>query len=224
MTRGTGAPSMTQTSPQEPRYPAAMAEPTTPLLTDRFQRAFAFASQVHATQVRKGTTIPYLAHLMSVAALVLEHGGSEDAAIAGLLHDTIEDSPDGNAIEALIRHDFGDHVADIVLGCSDAIGTAGQAKPPWRDRKAAYLAHLAAEQDPDVLLVSACDKLHNARSVLADLRAVGPALWDRFSEKDPGAQIWYYQSLADSYADRVPAGLSDELNRVVAKIRSLAGC
>jgi (p)ppGpp synthase/HD superfamily hydrolase len=207
-----------------PGYSAAMAEPTAPLLTDRFQRAFAFASQIHATQVRKSTTIPYLAHVMSVAALVLEHGAGEDAAIAGLLHDTGEDSPDGTSTEAAIRHDFGDHVADVVLGCSDAIDAADQAKPPWRQRKTAYLEHLAAEDDPDVLLVSACDKLHNARAILADLRVLGPALWDRFNEKDPAAQVWYYQSLADSYPGRVPASLDVELTRVVAEIRSLSGC
>jgi GTP pyrophosphokinase len=201
-----------------------MAEPTAPLLTDRLQRAFAFASQIHATQVRKGTTVPYLAHVMSVAALVLEHGGREDAAIAGLLHDAVEDSADGAGTETAIRLDFGDHVADIVLGCSDAIGVAGQAKQPWRERKTAYLRRLAAEQGPDVLLVSACDKLHNARTILADLRVIGPALWDRFNEKDPAAQVWYYQSLADSYAGRVPASLHDELTRVLAEIRSLAGC
>jgi (p)ppGpp synthase/HD superfamily hydrolase len=206
-----------------PGCPARMAEPAASLLTGRFQRAFAFASQIHATQVRKGTTVPYLAHVMSVAALVLEHGANEDAAIAGLLHDTVEDSADGAGTEASIRRDFGDHVAGIVLGCSDAVGVAGQAKPPWRERKTAYLEHLAGEHDRDVLLVSACDKLHNARAILADLRAIGPALWDRFNEKDPAAQLWYYRSLADSYSGRVPAGLDDELTRAVAEIRSLAG-
>jgi (p)ppGpp synthase/HD superfamily hydrolase len=201
-----------------------MAEPTAPLLIDRFRRAFAFASQIHATQLRKGTTVPYLAHVMSVATLVPEHGGSEDAAIAGLLHYTVEDSPDGTGTEAAIRRDFGDHLADIVLGCSDAVGVPGQAKPPWRERKTAYLRRLAAEHDPDVLLVSACDKLHNARTIIADLRVIGPALRDRFNEKDPAAQVWHYQSLTDSYSGRVPASLDDELTRVVAEIRSLGGC
>lgn len=202
-----------------------MADDTpAPLLTDRFQLAFVLASQIHATQVRKGGSVPYLAHLMSVAALVLEHGGDEDAAIAGLLHDAVEDSPDGASTEAAIRRHFGDHVADVVLGCSDATGVAGQAKPPWRERKTAYLRRLAAEQDSDVLLVSACDKLHNARTVLADLRALGPALWDRFNEQDPAAQLWYYQSLAASYVGRLPAELSEELTRVVAEMRSMAGC
>jgi len=193
-----------------------------PLLTARFGLAFALASEVHATQVRKGTGIPYLAHLMSVAALVLEHGGSEDAAIGGLLHDAVEDSSDGTAMEQRIRGECGDHVAGIVMGCSDAVAVPGQAKPPWRVRKAAYLAHLAREQDTDVLLVSACDKLHNARSIAADLRAIGPALWDRFSQSDPAAHLWYYQSLAAAYHGRVPPGLSAELDRTVSLIRSLA--
>ncbi len=194
----------------------------TPLLTGRFQRAFTLASQVHATQLRKGTQIPYLAHLMSVAALVLEHGGSEDAAIAALLHDTVEDSPDGAEMAARIRREFGSHVADVVMNCSDAIGVAGQPKALWRDRKTAYLTHLSTEQDSDVLLVSACDKLHNARSILADLRAVGPTLWDRFNENDPAAQLWYYQSLAACYTNRVPADLAAELARVIEQMCHLA--
>jgi (p)ppGpp synthase/HD superfamily hydrolase len=206
-------------------YPAVMAESsaTAPLLTDRFQRAFALASCVHASQLRKGTRIPYLAHLMSVAALVLEHGGGEDAAIGALLHDAVEDSSDGATTEARIRQEFGNRVADIVMGCSDAVAIAGQQKAPWRERKRKYLGQLAEEKDQDVLLVSACDKLHNARAIVADLRMIGPALWDRFNEKDPAAQLCYYQSLAGSYRGRVPAGLSDELKRVVAEMQSLAG-
>lgn len=158
----TGCPSTRTPTGRGSQYSGEMTQPAAPLLTDRFERAFAFAFARKIHQVRKGTSVPYLAHVMSVAALVLEHGGSQDAAIAGLLHDAIEDSPDGARTEAAIRRGFGDHVAGIVLGCSDAIGVAGQAKPPWRDRKTAYLQHLAAEHDPDVLLISACDKLHNA--------------------------------------------------------------
>ena len=192
------------------------------MLTERFQRAFAIASEIHARQLRKGTRIPYVAHLMSVAALVLENGGSEDAAISGLLHDAVEDSEDGAATEGRIRAEFGDHVAETVLGCSDAVGVPGQAKPPWRERKETYLRHLAASRNTDVLLVSACDKLHNARAIVADLRVSGPAMWERFSVPDPSEQLWYYQSLADSYTGRVPAPLSDEVARVVAEMRRLA--
>jgi len=200
--------------------PEAAASP--PLLTDRFQRALAMASELHATQVRKGTSVPYLAHLMSVTALVLEHGGGEDAAIGGLLHDAVEDSNDGAATEARIRREFGDRVGDIVICCSDAVAVPGQPKPPWRERKAAYIERLARENDSDVLLVSACDKLHNARTIVADLRVIGPALWDRFNQNDPVAQLWYYQTLADCYQRRVPSALSGEVDHAVAEMRSLA--
>src|SRR5262245_43148587 len=151
--------------------PEAAASP--PLLTDRFQRAFALASELHATQVRKGTSVPYLAHLMSVAALVLEYDGGEDAAIGGLLHDAVEDSANGAETEERIRREFGDHVGDVVMGCSDAVAVPGQPKPPWRERKEAYIERLARDNDPDVLLVSACDKLHNAGTIVADLRIIG---------------------------------------------------
>jgi len=192
------------------------------MLTERFQRAFEMASEIHARQLRKNTQIPYVAHLMSVAALVLENGGDENAAISGLLHDAVEDSEDGAATEARIRAEFGDHVAETVLGCSDAVGVPGAAKPPWRERKEAYVRHLATTRSPDVLLVSACDKLHNARSIVADLRAIGPAVWDRFNVPEPSAHLWYYGSLADVYRGRVPTGLSGEVTRVVGEMRALS--
>jgi (p)ppGpp synthase/HD superfamily hydrolase len=195
---------------------------TAPLLTSRFQQAFELASHAHATQVRKGTTTPYLAHLMSVSALVLEHGGDEDTAIAALLHDAVEDTTDGTAMAATIRDRFGDRVADIVLACSDAIAVPGQPKAPWRQRKTSYLARLGAETDPAVLLVSACDKLHNARSIVADLRATGPATWQRFSQRDPAAQLWYYTAMATCYSGRIPADLAAELNRVIDQMITLA--
>jgi (p)ppGpp synthase/HD superfamily hydrolase len=193
-----------------------------PPLTDRFQHAFALASRVHATQLRKGTRVPYVAHLMSVAALALEHGADEDTAIAALLHDSVEDSGNGLAMEADIREQFGDRAAAIVMACSDAVGVAGQPKPPWRDRKTTYIAHLAEVSDRGVLLVSACDKLHNARSIVADLRTIGAELWLRFSEKDPAAHIWYYRSLAACYSGQIPAGLAAELDRVIDQMESLA--
>lgn len=193
-----------------------------PFLTGRFPQAFALASEIHATQLRKGTAVPYVAHLMAVAALVLEHGGDEDAAIAALLHDSVEDSFDGAAVAATIRGRFGDRVADVVLACSDAVAVPGQRKAPWRERKASYIARLVGEHDSTVLLVSACDKLHNAHTIVADLRTAGPAVWQRFSEKDPAAQVWNFKSLAATYADRIPADLADELNRVIYEMESLA--
>jgi (p)ppGpp synthase/HD superfamily hydrolase len=192
-----------------------------PVLGERFQRAFSLASEVHARQVRKGTQIPYLAHLMSVAALVLENGGDEDAAVAGLLHDAVEDSDDGAAMAERIRGDFGDHVARVVLACSDAVAVEGQPKAPWGQRKADYLERLAGESDPAVFLVSACDKLHNARAIVSDLRVVGPELWDRFSQHDPAAHLWYHDSLAACYAGHVPPRLLDELKRAIEEMRSL---
>jgi (p)ppGpp synthase/HD superfamily hydrolase len=200
--------------------PESMA--TVPMLTERFQRAFALASEIHARQLRKGSSVPYLAHLMSVAALVLEYGGDEDAAISGLLHDAIEDSDDGSRTEARIRAEFGARVADTVLGCSDAVAVPGEAKAPWRERKERYIRRLAGEAAPCVLLVSACDKLHNARSIVADLRVIGAAVWGRFSQRDPAEHLWYYRSLAGCYAGRVPEPLAAELNRVLADMRSLA--
>lgn len=195
---------------------------TPPLLSGRFQRAFVLAGELHGDQVRKGTTVPYLAHLMSVAALVLEHGGGEDAAIGGLLHDSIEDSADGTQTGARILREFGGRIAEIVAGCSDAVAVPGQDKPPWRERKGVYIARLAADGDLDVLLVSACDKLHNARAIVADLRILGPGVWDRFSQPDPASHLWYYESLAACYRGRVPDRLADELDRVLADMRTLA--
>lgn len=213
-------------------YPQAMPESrvTTPLLTPRFRRAFALASEAHATQVRKGTKIPYLAHLMSVAALVLESGGDEDCAIGGLLHDAVEDSHDGEAMLTRIRSEFGDRVSAIVEGCSDAVAVPGQRKPDWRKRKEAYLCHLEAEDNRDVLLVSACDKLHNARSIVADLRTVGDAVWSRFNA-GKADQLWYYGSLAEAYEEKSlsdpnrKTGLgpvADELTGAVADMRTQA--
>lgn len=153
-----------------------------------------------------------------MAAIVLEHGGDEDLAVAGLLHDAVEDAG-GNETLALIRSKFGDRVANVVNECSD---TDEEPKPPWKQRKEAYLAHLA-EASTDALLVSAADKLHNSRSILMDLATVGPKLWERFSGGREGT-IWYYQSLVDSYgtSDRVPPALMHQIEHTVAAINELA--
>ncbi len=167
------------------------------MLTARFQRAFTVACEVHAAQLRKGTRIPYLAHLMSVAALVLEHGGGEDAAIGGLLHDAVEDSSDGTQTEQRIREELGDHVAGIVMGCSDAVAVPGQPKPPWRDRKAAYIDHLAGEDDPDVL----------------PARRSPPKLPARYSTPSPGphSRPAKLRNFTNSHG-RVIRGLPSEVN------------
>jgi len=143
-----------------------------------FSRALAFATELHAIQLRKQTDIPYISHLIGVAGIVLENGGTADEAIVGLLHDSIEDCgvkfPGGvEALRAHIRASFGPAVLAIVEGCTDAETLP---KPPWRARKAAYLAHLVTAS-PSVRLVSCSDKLHNARAIVSDLRVMGNALF-----------------------------------------------
>jgi GTP pyrophosphokinase len=181
-----------------------------PRLGSRFEEALSYAARAHWRQVRKAGDVPYVAHLLAVASLVLEHGGGEDAAIAALLHDAVEDTG-GPPRREDIRVRFGDDVVRIVDACSD---NEGEPKPPWRERKDRYLAHLAAETDPQARLVTACDKLHNARAVLADYVARGPALWQRFNGGREGT-IWYYRSIADEIARGGPHALGAELGRVV---------
>jgi (p)ppGpp synthase/HD superfamily hydrolase len=197
------------------------------ILTDRFTRAVDYARIAHAAQMRKGTPIPYITHLLAVATLVIEHGGSEDQAIAGLLHDTIEDC--GHGHEAMIRAQFGDAVADIVLACTD--GTAegkstlvdAEAKRrDWTTRKLTYLAHLAEAPDA-VLLVSNCDKLHNARAIMRDLENpdVGVAVFDRFTS-GPAGTLAYYESLSSIFLAR-QSKAAVALDGVVGRMHGLAG-
>ena len=188
------------------------------MLTDRFTAALALAAELHRTQTRKGTTVPYLAHLLAVAALVLEQGGAEDTAIAALLHDAVEDQG-GAATRARIAAAFGEPVAAIVDGCTD---TDRVPKPPWRARKEAYLAHLPGAS-PEVLLVAAADKLYNARTVLADYRAHGEAVWARFNGGRAGT-LWYYRAVTAALrAAGAPPALVAELARTVGELERLAG-
>jgi (p)ppGpp synthase/HD superfamily hydrolase len=186
-----------------------------PALWTRLTDAAAYAFDVHAEQCRKGTTIPYIAHLMSVAALVLEHGGDEDQAIAGLLHDAIEDV--GAEQEALINDRFGPRVASIVRACSD---TDIIPKPPWQERKEAYIEHLE-HADDDVLLVSACDKLHNARAIVTDLTTHGQDMFVRFNGGREGT-LWYYNTLSEVFSRRLPGPLATELSKTVREMQSIA--
>lgn len=181
------------------------------MLTRRFDYAFNFAHRLHRDQRRKGTPIPYISHLMTVSALVIEHGGDEDQAIAGLLHDAAEDQG-GEATLAEIRVTFGDKVAAIVSDCTDAWV---EPKPPWRKRKEAYIAALP-HKPPDSLLVSLADKTHNAEAILFDYRELGDALFDRFSGGRDGTQ-WYYQSLVKVFNEVLPGRLSERLAGVVTK-------
>lgn len=178
-------------------------------LTDRFEEAFGFAHRLHRTQLRKGTPIPYISHLMTVAALVVEHGGDEEQAIAALLHDAAEDQGGADTL-AEIRARFGEGVAAIVADCTDAWS---EPKPPWRARKEAYLAALP-HKPARSLLVSLADKTHNAEAILFDYQVLGRSLWDRFSGGAEGTR-WYYGALADVFADRMPGRLSDRLSRAV---------
>ena len=186
------------------------------VLTDRFDRALLYATHVHGGQVRKATSIPYVAHLLAVAATVLEYGGSEDMAIAGLLHDAVEDQG-GEPRLADIRNRFGDRVADIVRSCSDSVvnSSAGHQKEDWRTRKARYIEHLNTV-DQETLLVSLSDKVHNARSILRDLRKpeIGHAVWARF-KKSKEETLRYYRELADTFQRLLPGQLADELVEIV---------
>ena len=188
-------------------------------LDSRFDEALMLASHLHRDQMRKGTEVPYLAHLLAVCALVLEQGGDEDEAIAGLLHDAVEDQGGTQTLE-LIREQFGDRVAAIVADCSD---TDQDPKPDWQERKDTYLAHL---RDPAVgagtLRVSLADKLHNAHSILVDLRRDGDVVWSKFN-RGASSQIWYYRSLAEIFTDRLPGVWADELAGTVEEMAALAG-
>jgi (p)ppGpp synthase/HD superfamily hydrolase len=177
------------------------------MLTERYDEAFRYAHRLHHEQRRKGTEIPYLSHLMAVSALVIEHGGNEDQAIAGLLHDAAEDQG-GEATLAEIRARFGSAVAAIVADCTDAWADP---KPPWRRRKEAYLAALPRKK-PASLLVALADKTHNAEAILYDYRVLGPRLWSRFNGGADGTR-WYYSELARHFAIAMPGVLADRLSR-----------
>jgi (p)ppGpp synthase/HD superfamily hydrolase len=180
--------------------------------TARFCEALGYAVQLHAQQRRKGSDTPYIAHLLSVTAIVLEHGGREDEAIAALLHDAIEDQG-GAPVREEIERRFGPVVAAIVDGCSDSETIP---KPPWHQRKENYLAHLPAA-GRSVHLVSAADKLHNVRALLDDYREHGEALWDRFSGGRAGT-LWYYRAVADVLAASFPGPLVQKLEMAVADL------
>lgn len=191
-------------------------------LTETFTTALAFTARLHATQVRKGSGVPYLAHLLAVAAIVLEYGGGETEATAALLHDALEDQgpryPGGpDALRRKIAAQFGTAVLAIVEACTDAETIP---KPPWRARKEAYIAHLQTAPAP-ALLVSAADKLHNARAILSDFYDVGDALWERFTGGKAGT-LWYYRALVTAFRAQpdAPPMLIDALDRVVTEIET----
>jgi GTP pyrophosphokinase len=177
-----------------------------------------YAHRVHQNQRRKGTGIPYIAHILGVAALAIEYGATEDEAIGALLHDAAEDGG-GEATLAEIRASFGDAVADVVLGCSDSLVEDPEDKLPWRERKENYLAHLQHASD-SVLLVSAADKLHNVRSITRDYREHGEEIWERFQGRRDGT-LWYYETVADTLLRRYRSQLTRDLQAAVDDLLEL---
>jgi (p)ppGpp synthase/HD superfamily hydrolase len=191
----------------------------------KFDEALAWASKHHRKQPRKGTSIPYVAHLLQVAGLVLEAGGDEELAVAALLHDAVEDAEPGDAPR--VRREIGDRFDKRVLAIVEALTDGTMPKADWEARKRVYLEKLAAQRDADVLLVSSADKLHNVRAINRDLRQVGHALWERFSGEREGI-VGYYAELTRVYeeaggteeAGRTP--LLPEFRRAVAELQWLA--
>lgn len=189
-------------------------------LTPRFEQALQYACIIHAGQRRKGSEVPYISHLLAVTSLVIEHGGSEDEAIAGLLHDAGEDAGGKKRISD-IRIRFGDTVADLVVSCTD---TLMERKPEWGSRKEAYVATIPHKSAAE-LLVTVADKLHNSRAILHDYRQIGDALWGRFTGGKEGT-LWYYRALTNAFMtapnNHRCKALIDELNRVVSTIEEMS--
>ncbi len=185
-------------------------------LTSRFREALDFAATLHAEQRRKASGEPYIAHLLAVTALVLEHGGNEDEAIAALLHDAAEDQGGRATLEEIVRR-FGPNVAQIVEACSDALVMP---KPPWRERKETFIARLATASD-SVRLITAADKLHNARSIVRELRGDGESVWAFFRGGRDGT-LWYYRSILDVLLQKGNPDLIEELERVVREMASIS--
>jgi len=183
----------------------------------QFQRAFLFAAEKHKGQPRKTTSVPYIAHLIGVASLVLEAGGDEDLAIAALLHDVVEDCGGAPMLKE-VRRRFGSRVAKVVDGCTDADTFP---KPPWRERKERYIEHLK-NADADTRLVSAADKLNNVRSILSDYRELGELVWERFNGGRDGT-LWYYRTLRDEFLRDKPNRITRDLDLAVRELELLAG-
>lgn len=184
--------------------------------SERFEQAFLFAARKHSEQKRKGTELPYITHLMAVAALVAEYGGDEDEVIAGLLHDVVEDQGGKPVLQEIDRR-FGKNVAAIVEGCSD---TDQIPKPPWKKRKKTYHDHLRSASK-SVHLVSIADKIHNARSTIMALRIEGPTCFDRFNASQDDI-LWNYRELLKAYETHGPSPIQDEYRRVVDTLHRLA--
>ncbi len=195
---------------------------STPLLSPQFALALQFANQIHSTQVRKGLGAPYVSHLMAVCALVLEYGGTEEQAIAALLHDAGEDCGGQPMLDA-VRVMFGDEVAAIVQDCTDTLETP---KPPWRARKQRYLDAMRTKS-PNTKLVVCADKMHNLSNTLRDIGTEGAGPWrTRMKATANGAaekQLWYYTGCLAALSDGWSSPLLNEFSRAVAQFEALAG-
>jgi (p)ppGpp synthase/HD superfamily hydrolase len=185
-------------------------------LSPQFEKALIYATRIHGGKLRKKTRIPYIGHILGVAAIAMEYGANETEAIAALLHDAVEDGGGPRRLRDIERK-FGRKVARIVDGCTD---TDQIPKPPWRERKENYIAHLK-RASASTRLVSAADKLHNARAILHNLRHEGDNVWSRFNGGKEGA-LWYYRSLVSAFREHGSNELIEELDRVVTKIEELA--
>ncbi|MCL4694857.1 MAG: HD domain-containing protein [Candidatus Hydrogenedentes bacterium] len=181
----------------------------------RIDDAFAFAHRVHRDQRRKGSGAPFITHVMSVAALVGEHGGDEEQLIAALLHDAVEDG-EGRETLGEIRAAFGGRVADLVEGCTDAFV---RPKPPWLERKENFIEAIKGAP-PDLRLIVAADKIHNVRTIARDLQEEGACVWDRFQGKRDGS-LWYYTRILEVLSNGWQHPILDELRRVVEQLRAV---
>ena len=206
---GENAPPLREAAPIA-KFPQAR------IFSSRFIAALGYAARLHARQVRKRTERPYIGHLLSVTSIVVEYGGDEQMAIAALLHDAVEDQG-GKPRLREIRRKFGKRVAHIVDGCTDSYT---EPKPPWMQRKRAYVARVAGESG-EVRMVSAADKLSNVRETLYDFRVHGDSVFERFAGKKEGT-LWYYRALVNEFQKAGNTPLVEELDRVVTELESLA--
>ena len=190
-------------------------------MNSRYDDALRLAHTIHAGQKRKGTATPYVTHLVAVSELVLRYGGDEEQAMAGLLHDAVEDG--GAAWEGVIRERYGERVWRIVMDCTDGVPDASGDKGPWKQRKEMYLRHLVELVGPDTLLVSASDKLHNLASIRLDLEELGMAVFERFAAS-PDETMWYYRELVAAFRVRaVHPQLMRRLEAEYAAVERLRG-
>lgn len=191
-----------------------------PMLGPRFREALVYAAEAHEDQLRKGTSIPYVSHLLGVTALVLEDGGDEDEAIGALLHDVCEDQGGLPQLEE-VRGRFGDRVASIVDACTDS---HEDPKPPWKPRKEAYVVRVRSTHGADALRVSLADKLHNSRAILRDLKAADDPdeLWSRFKQ-GRDCVLWYYRALFEAFRTRISTPMLEELEAAVTELESVTG-